>query len=207
MIPSICINLAHRQDKWEAVQKEFVMLGVEPIKFDAILGEGDNKRQRGRNGCTRSHLACMEKMVSEGVFMILEDDILGCVDIPFEVLKSALEELPVDGWDALYLGANIQKPLDKYSRHLYHLEGGLTTHAIIWNNQNGVVDDILANPNKELAFDDWMVEIQEKRNIFIAYPMILTQRQWDSDIAHRTDASVLCRNAGRHMEYFNYIKE
>lgn len=207
MIPSICINLAHRTDKWDAVQPEFGKLGVTPLRFEAIIGEGDTKRQKGRDGCTRSHLACMEIMKDRGIFMILEDDAKVCIVNPLEVLEAALDELPSD-WDALYLGSNLQEKIEKHSEHLYKLHGGgLVTHAIIWNNQNGVVDEILDNPNRELAFDDWMAEIQKKRNIYITHPFVCTQRQWDSDIAHRTDASVIVRSAKRNMEYYeHYIK-
>lgn len=192
----VCINLLHRTDKWKAVQPEFRKLGVTPLKFMGIYGAGMTKRERGRNGCTRSHLACMEMLKDDVVLMILEDDILCCVDNPKEVIENAFYDLPPE-WDALYLGANLTKPIERYSPSLFRLKGGLTTHAIIWNNKDGVIDEILANPNKELAFDDWMAEIQERRNIFITYPMVLTQRQWDSDIAHRTDASAILRNYKR----------
>ena len=197
---SICINLDSRKDKWEAVQPEFAKLGVTPERFSAIRGTSGIRKKDGRDGCRQSHLACMEKLRPEGIFMILEDDILCCVDNAKEALEIAMEQLPED-WDALWLGANLQIPIERYSENLFSLKGAFTTHAIIWNNQNHVVDEILNYYNHENPFDVYLRdEIQENFKVFITYPMILTQKQWDSDICNRTDAGTILRNFTKYCK-------
>lgn len=123
-----------------------------------------------------SHLQLLEE-IEEDVFMIIEDDILtlGTRD----ELDAAIEQLP-DNWDMLYLGAELHVPLERYSDNLFRLKRGKVTHAIIYNNQNNVVDYILDHCFNPI--DEFYAEvIQERFNCFITDPMICTQNPGYSD--------------------------
>lgn len=188
---SICISLKEREDKREDVLSEFDKLGIVPAWFIA------NKKKRGWEGCRDSHLRCMEIMRRCGSFAIFEDDILILQDDPLSFLKLVLVSLPMD-WDALWLGSNLQQPIDRYSKYLFRLRGGWTTHAIIWNNRRGVIDYILENRDKINKIDVFFADVvQEKFNCFITYPMLITQRQYKSDVCRNTDASKILRNYTR----------
>jgi len=128
-----CINLKNRKSKWNRVQPEAAKLNIEPIRFDAIFNTN------GHLGCMMSHTKLLEE-IEEDIFMIIEDDIkvLGTR----EDLDKAVEQLP-DGWDILYLGAHVKEPLVRFSDNLFRIKGAMANHAIMYNNQNGVVDYIL----------------------------------------------------------------
>ena len=166
-----CINLKTRRNKWAKVQKEAAKLNIELIRFEAIF------KTYGHHGCFLSHTALLNQVKDEGVFMIIEDDIK--VLEPLETLNKAIEQLP-DDWDMLYLGANPSKKLKRYSDNLLRLSGALMTHAVIYNNQNGVVDYILENAHGiiDIYLRD---EVHDKFNCYITYPMICSQADGYSD--------------------------
>jgi len=196
---SICISLFHRDDKRAEVTKEFDKLGITP--FGYIARDVPAKKKDRIIGCRDSHFECMETMKDLGVFMIAEDDMLCLTDNPKEDLKRMMNELP-ECWDALWLGSNLQKPLKKHSDSLYRLDGGgWTTHAIIWNNQNGVIDYILKHKDDIFKLDVFLADVvQEKFECYITYPMFATQKQWHSDIMKSTDVSAILRNYNKNTK-------
>ena len=85
----------------------------------------------------------------------------------------------------LYLGANLTRKIERYSKNLFRLQGGLTVSSIIYNNQNGVCDHILENIGGQRT-DLFMIDhVQPVFNCFITYPMIMTQRAGFSDIINK----------------------
>lgn len=191
-INTYCINLDSRLDRWERVQKEASILGIKPIRFPAI------KKSRGHAGCTASHVALLKQVRDEGVFMIIEDDIKVLTDDPVGIITKACSQLP-DDWDMLYLGATLTKRADRYSGNLFRVRRAWTLHAVIYNNQNGVVDYILENQN-ELKLDAFISRsVQPKFNCFITYPMTVTQEAGYSDILqHHVDYDVIERNFDKY---------
>ena len=187
-INTYCINLDSRPEKWAKVQKEAAILGIEPIRFSAI------KMNRGHDGCTASHMALLKQAKEEGIFMIIEDDMKVLADKPVELIAKAYEQLPKD-WDMLYLGATLNKRIDRCSGNLFKIDHAWAVHAIIYNNQNGVVDYILENLN-ERKFDVFLARVvQHKFNCYITYPMVATQSAGYSDILkHDVDYSVIENN-------------
>jgi GR25 family glycosyltransferase involved in LPS biosynthesis len=169
-----CISLADRQDKRTEVLPEFEKIGVKPIMFDAI------KRKPGWQGCRDSHLKLLEQLRNETLFMICEDDVVFQNNAK-AVIEMAFDELPKK-WDMLYLGATLNKPLERYSESLYVLKGGWTTHAIIYNNF-WVVDYILNKRDEINKIDVFFADdVQENFECFITYPLIALQRPGYSDI-------------------------
>jgi len=194
---SICISLSRRSDKRAEVIKEFDKMGITPFWY--IPKAVPPKKGDRILSCRDSHFECMETMKYFGVFMITEDDMLCLTDNPKKDLEGMMNELP-ECWDALWLGSNLQKPLKRYSDSLYRLNGGgWTTHAIVWNNQNGVIDYILKHKDDIFKLDVFLADVvQEKFECYITYPMFATQKQWDSDIMKSTDASAILRNYNKN---------
>jgi len=166
-----CINLKERADRWAQVQEDLKSLRMPIERFEAIWD------LVGHLGCIKSHLGVLDMAKDQGIFMVLEDDIK--ITGSLADLDKAMNQLPPD-WDLLYLGATLLRPLDRYSENLFKLQAGLTTHAIIYNNQNQVCEYILEHMNGAHV-DVFMVQVQKIFNCYITYPMIMTQFPGDSD--------------------------
>ena len=132
----------------------------------------------GHQGCIKSHLGVLELATkTSDRFMVLEDDIKIIGSLVH--LGHAMKQLPSD-WDMLYLGATLMRPLERYSENLFKLQGGLTTHAIIYNNDHGVCDYIIGHMAGSHV-DVFMMQVQKLFNCYITFPMIMTQFPGDSD--------------------------
>ncbi len=168
-----CINLKNRRSRWVKMLKEAAKLDIEPIRFEAIFNHN------GHLGCMMSHMELLEE-IEEDIFMIIEDDIL--VLGTREEMDAAIKQLP-DDWDMLYLGAHLKSRIRRYSDNLFTLKDARCNHAIMYNNQHGVVDYILKN--YYIPIDNFYAEkVQERFNCYITYPMICTQDVGFSDIIH-----------------------
>lgn len=189
---TFCINLSRRKDKWAYVQEEFKRIGLsQVIRFDAI------NKSPGWVGCRESHLEIMRMCKGDDQFIIFEDDVRFLFDKKQSLLTIALavSELPAD-WDCLYLGASPRRLQVKYSDHLYKLNDAVCAHAIAWHNRkNGVVEFILSNASAIRKIDDYFATIiQPNFNCFAVYPMVVTQKQFDSDTCKRSDVSTIEKN-------------
>jgi hypothetical protein len=147
-------------------------------------------------------LALLDKCKNEKMFLILEDDALFVEDInPY--LDLALEQLPKN-WDLLMLGGSPQKPQKRYSDNLFTARDVLTTHALLWHPRfNGAAEWILSHKDftTNMKWDDFLVEwIQSCYNCFLIAPMLITQRQTQSDIARRSDCSSIERNYNKYCK-------
>ena len=188
-----CINLDNRKERWDQTQEEMKVLGATPIRFSATL------KRRRHSGCISSHMALWKQVKDEGIVMVIEDDIL-FLDNAKENFETALSQLPED-WDMLYLGATLNEPLERVSDNLLRLKRGWACHAIVYNNQNGVLDYLL----KEMVdnkIDIFMADvIQEKFNCYMCYPMVATQRPGISDITRKyTDYNKIMRRYRKYVE-------
>jgi GR25 family glycosyltransferase involved in LPS biosynthesis len=167
-----CINLAHRTDKWKQTISECDKLGIHVKRVEAIA------ESSGWEGCRKSHLSILSK--AKPMFMILEDDVKFTGTM--HDIEQCMSDLPSD-WDMLYLGANLQAPIEKYSDKLYRLKSAYGTHAIIYNSQR-VVDFIVQKNAGGRKIDVFYAEqVMEKFNVFATRPMLATQRPSLSDIS------------------------
>jgi hypothetical protein len=169
------INLDSRPDRMEAFKKNKFPFEVE--RFPAITASC------GEDGCTRSHIALL-KQQKEFPFVIFEDD---CTMLQsWDVVEKAMSQLPV-GWDALYLGATLRKPLIRHSENLYRLRKGWTTHAIIYGSKRMV--NFIVNhchmPSGENIDIFYLHRLQPAFNCFITYPLVATQMNGYSDICKK----------------------
>ena len=179
-----CINLESRPDRWKRVQVEALKIRQIPIRFDAI------KCDIGHDGCKASHMKLLSE-VKEEIFMVIEDDFKISCKNAFTTLMMAFRDLP-DNWDMLYLGATLTKKIYRCSDNLYRLQGGSATQGIIYNNQNGVVDYILKNHNRNRFSAFLRDDVQENFNCYLTNPMIATQAPGFSDLMNK-------RTSGRAM--------
>jgi len=130
-----------------------------------------------------SHLVVMTKQ-SEFPFAVFEDD---CILLhPWSMVEKAMSQLPKD-WDALWLGATLQKPIQRYSPNLYRLHSGHALHAVIYNSK-----PMISFMEKNFTRDKYKVldvltaySAQKEFNCFITYPIVATQRSCISDINGR----------------------
>jgi GR25 family glycosyltransferase involved in LPS biosynthesis len=181
-VKSYVINLASRPDKLTLFRQNQFPLDIE--RFEGII---DMPRD---NGCAKSHLAILA-MEHEFPFATFEDD---CVMLEnWMVVQRAMAELP-DDWSALWLGATLTTPLERYSDHLFRLKRAHCLHAVIYNSQE-MVDYILNHHDfkRHQYIDVFMFEVQQKFNCFVTYPICATQRIGFSDISQK------------HVDYHDYI--
>jgi hypothetical protein len=189
------INRQDRPDRLHDIRIELENQEMNAHLFQAVIDKV------GYKGCTRSHLGVMERCKSEKTFMVLEDDaeFLYPKDITNAFVGQSLVDMPKD-WDALYLGASPQEPQEQYSDTLYRLKNAKCTHAIIWHNRDhGAVEYILNHKEDIGKIDRYLYEvIQPKFNCFATFPMLCTQKQSRSDIAHRSDCSTILKNFNKY---------
>jgi GR25 family glycosyltransferase involved in LPS biosynthesis len=114
----VYINLDHRTDRREHVEKELAALGIhDPIRFPAV-----HLPKNPAAGCSLSHLKCLEKAKEEGWphVLIVEDDIV-FHDVPLfkrlfegfivsKAIKSEAIKSDQDSWDVLLIAGNNMLP-------------------------------------------------------------------------------------------------
>jgi GR25 family glycosyltransferase involved in LPS biosynthesis len=188
-----CVNRDDRPERWDDVQQEFKRIGLDGvIRFPAVIDP------IGWKGCRDSHLAILELCKYEDGVMILEDDVVFTEGSSW-IIKDALSQIPIDGGDCLYLGASPRQPQVRYSKNLFKLNEAYTTHAIIWHNRKGGAVEYILNHKDDISkVDNYFASvIQPKFNCFVTYPMVATQRQYQSDTCKRSDVSTILTNYNR----------
>jgi GR25 family glycosyltransferase involved in LPS biosynthesis len=184
------INRDDRPERLASVREELSKQGLNAHRFKAIEG--------GWRGCRDSHLALLEKCKDEVSFLVLEDDCM-FVNDKNPYLMQAIDQLP-SNWDMFYLGGSPQKPQERYSDNLFRARDVKTTHAIFWHNrEKGAVNWILRNKDHAQKWDVFLMEwIQSCFNCYLIYPMLCTQKQSKSDIAHVSDCSTIIKNYNKY---------
>jgi len=167
------INLDRRPDRLKEFYRNKFPFPVE--RFSAVDGAC------GEDGCTQSHLNILRSQ-TEFPFVVFEDD---CDMLRgWDVVEAAMKQLPAD-WDALWLGATLYKPLQRYSPNLFILRKAYALQAVIYNSQR-MINYILKNHNtpsgKNLDIF-YHYQVQKCFNCFIVYPLVAGQRSGMSDIS------------------------
>ncbi len=185
-----CINLDHRTDRWEKVQKEFDSVGVlyRVQRFSAI------KHSDGRIGVIKSNLALMKMAKEKNLknILIFEDDV-HFINDSVEILTNALEQIGTLKWSAIYLGANTHTKLEIITRskpNILQLKNAFAAHSIAYNSN---VFNIFINKYEGLEtieyndiLDVWLANSIQKKNLcLVLNPIITTQYESYSDIEKR----------------------
>lgn len=175
-----CINRNDRPDRWASVQQEFERVGIKNVqRFSAFTG--------GWKGCAQSHLAIIDANKNEPRFTIFEDDVR-FLHNPLEILAKAESQLPAE-WDMLYLGANPQAPMEKFSDNLFRLRKAWCAHAIIFNNRPRKVIDFITRHRASIKkidvfYSDTIQEAYGEFGVFITNPLVASQENNFSDITN-----------------------
>lgn len=116
------INLSHRHDRLDHMQKELSRVGITAERFEAIRTT-DNEwnrypyhtmfnRTRGAIGCMLSQCAVMQRAYHLGKSaMVLEDDLIICDDIKerLEYISDFIEKKQPE-YDIIFLGGTVHSP-------------------------------------------------------------------------------------------------
>lgn len=183
-----CINLDHRTDRWDNVQKEFEKVGIlnRVKRFSAI------KTQDGRIGLIKSDLELIKYAKKNNLenILILEDDVKFLRDDTNDILNLAIDQINrlKINWQLFYLGANTHTKLVKISPNLVYLTNGYATHSLAFHKS--IYDKFInyaenMNRIKKLSdvLDVWISEeIQSKYITLMVNPLLTSQISSFSDI-------------------------
>ena len=189
---SLFINLDHRKDRLEHVEKEFEKVGIQAERFNAI------KTTSGAVGCTLSHIKCLEiakERDYEQVF-ICEDDITFTNP---ELFKTNIEKFCENEdimWDVLIIGGNNVPPYKQYYDYCARVYNCQTTtgyivkqefyDVMIKNFKEGVTK-LMRDPNNRqmYAIDIYWKKLQMENFWYMITPPTVTQYENYSDIENK----------------------
>ena len=186
------INLEHRTDRKEHVEKELSILGVKKInRFNAI------KMANGAIGCTLSHIKLLQYAKTNGLpyIMIVEDDIQFTNPTLF---KDQLNGLLQSGetWDVILIAGNNLPPYIKTNEFCVQVRQCQTTtgyiikeayyDTLIENMKEGV-KKLMAEPHKHFyyAIDKYWFNLQHRDKWLLITPLSVVQRVDYSDIERK----------------------
>ena len=175
---NVCvIGLKARRDRW-ARCKEVLQGRVERVTHYTTV----QNFQDSYKGYMTDWMK-MLKMFQGQPLMFFEDDFEFTDDFD-EVFPKAVAELP-QSYDMLYLGANLQAPVTRYSDHLVRVNGAWLMHATLLSAK--FIDYILkAYPISNIRIaDEWYRRIAPQREFYMTVPMISYQRKDYSDFVGR----------------------
>ena len=186
------INLEHRTDRKEHVEKELSILGVKKInRFNAI------KMANGAIGCTLSHIKLLQYAKTNGLpyIMIVEDDIQFTNPTLF---KDQLNGLLQSGetWDVILIAGNNLPPYIKTNEFCVQVRQCQTTtgyivkadyyDTLINNMKEGLVK-LMKEPHRHFlyAVDKYWFFLQQRDKWLLVTPLSVVQRVDYSDIERR----------------------
>jgi glycosyl transferase family 25 len=185
------INLDHRADRMEKVQKEFDRLNLTVERVSGIVGNPSGLVTVGKQGdvgCTLSHVKCIQIAKSFGWndVLIFEDDV-EFRDNANDLFDKYAPLVP-DDWDMIYLGGNhwgrdlrLTPQMVEVAPNIYKTTHTLTTHAYaIKQTMYNAVINYLGKANKQV--DVMYVDLQELFNVYAIFPNLAWQRADKSDI-------------------------
>jgi len=186
---TLYINLHHRTDRKEHVEKQFASLGVQATRIEAI------ECVQGAIGCAMSHVRALEyaKEREWATVCICEDDIEFTNPRLFqEQLRDFLKDF--HKWDVLLLGTNMAPPFEK-EKGCFRVRNAQTTTGYIVKNH--YYDTLISCFRKSIgcmihdynprlyAIDIQWKYFQEKDLWYVLNPLTIIQREDYSDIEKR----------------------
>ena len=189
---SFFINLDHRTDRKQHVEKQLHSIGVSsPFRFSAI------KLQNGAIGCGMSHLRCLEHARNNAWdhVLIVEDDIQFLDPTLFVNQMNAFLHNQKD-WDVLLLGGNNVPPYRQVDTTCVQVSFCQTTTGYLVkshyfetliNNIRLGISHLIREPNNRImyAIDKFWILLQRQDKWFLIIPLTVTQREDYSDIERR----------------------
>jgi len=189
---TIYINLDHRTDRREHVEKEFAKLGIPNTnRLNAT------KMQYGAVGCSMSHIRCLEMAKKENwpFIFIAEDDITFMNPDLFLSKIAQFGESSID-WDVLIVAGNTAPPFGlatDFCIRTYNVQS--TTGYIV---QQHYYDTMIANfregvaklmkdpeNKREFAIDMYWKRLQNSGKWYTLIPLSVYQYSTYSDVENR----------------------
>jgi glycosyl transferase family 25 len=181
----IYINLDHRTDRKEQIQKELLkVFELEKVeRFNAI------KDSNGAIGCSKSHIAVLELAIKNNWknVLIVEDDMIFNNE-NFSENINLLNELSSKSYDVIVLGGTYVD-YDNKTNKLFECQ---TTTAYLVSNQYyqklisefkfGLENLIKSNNQSKYAIDQVWKPLQKNDNWYIIQPALCIQSIGYSDI-------------------------
>lgn len=215
------INLNRRHDRREQIDNELAQHKISAerqegfditdeelhdyLKLHPEFNEHDIALSRARVGCTKSHLAIIQKAKDRGYesVLIFEDDCKFIAD-PHEISDKAFADMSrLPECDMLYLGANVLADIQPLSPNLGKMNGSYCAHAYIVFKK--VYDHILNFEwDKYRVIDELYMNISrdERFNVYTVLPLAAVQRASYSDIEQKEVdyTNVLINSYNSHLK-------
>jgi glycosyl transferase family 25 len=191
------INLDHRKDRKEHVEKELTSIGIHKDnihRFNAI------KLNNGAIGCTMSHIKLIQTAKDNKLpyIMICEDDIQFTDPNLFKTQINGLLscENENEDWDVILLAGNNLPPYKRINDYCVQVTQCQTTtgyivashyYDILIENMKGGLQNLIKNPQQHFfyAVDKYWFLLQGKDRWLLITPLTVIQRVDYSDIEKR----------------------
>jgi GR25 family glycosyltransferase involved in LPS biosynthesis len=192
----IYINLDHRKDRDSEINMEFERLGIPKEKIERFSAIQDNN---GAIGCTKSHVAVIEKAIKENYenILVLEDDFnfiknVEKINHTFDIFFANLK----DSYDVFQLSRGYKyERCEKIIDEIYKVNECSTTSGYLVNQrayakllQNYKKGLLLYKSNQdkptEYSLDVFWKHMQKNSNWYVNDPFLGYQRTSFSDIGN-----------------------
>jgi len=208
------INLEHRTDRKEHVEKELNSIGIKASRFNAI------QMKNGAIGCSMSHLKILQDAQKNNLdhLLIVEDDITFLDPQLFKTQINNFFKLHGNNWDVILLAGNNMPPYERIDETCVKVSRCQTTTGYLVNGHyiNILVSNIkmglthlINKPTETInyAIDKFWFILQGSGNWYLITPLTVVQRNDYSDIEHRVmDYQKLMQDLDK-AELFKAIKE
>tara|TARA_B100001123_G_scaffold431539_1_gene553147 strand:+ start:644 stop:1390 length:747 start_codon:yes stop_codon:yes gene_type:complete len=192
----IYINLDHREDRKEKIEKMLTEMNINPNKIHRL--SATLNKNNGHKGCAASHIRAIKKAKENNWrnVLILEDDFQLSVDPEdaVETLDDIFSEIENDEWHAIQLSSCFVNKEDCKYKNLHRLKQGTTTSSYILNNtlydellnvfQNAhdKMQDSKKTKTTPYAIDQAWGVLQKQKKWYISNPKLGKQGSTHSDI-------------------------
>jgi glycosyl transferase family 25 len=186
------INLEHRTDRKEHVEKELASIGIKASRFNAI------KMANGAIGCSMSHLKILEDAKKNGLdhLLIVEDDITFLNSELFVSQINRFFELHGNNWDVILFAGNNMPPYEVVDDSCVQVSRCQTTTGYLVNghyisalasNVKMGLTNLLNKPDEKpkYAIDKFWFVLQSASKWFLITPLTVVQREDYSDIEQK----------------------
>ena len=187
------INLEHRTDRKEHVEKELLNIGLkEAQRFNAI------KMENGAVGCSMSHLRILQDAQKNNLdhILIVEDDISFLDPELFKNQLNSFFETHKNNWDVVLLAGNNMPPYKNIDDTCIQVSRCQTTTGYIVNGhyiktllQNVKIGltHLINKPTEhaKYAIDKYWFILQQLYKWYLIVPLTVVQREDYSDIEKR----------------------
>ena len=186
------INLEHRTDRKERVEKELLKIGIRAQRFNAI------KMENGAIGCSMSHLRILQDAQKNNLdhILIVEDDITFLDPELFKNQLNKFFETHKNNWDVILLAGNNMPPYKNIDDTCIQVSRCQTTTGYIVNGQ--YIKTLLQNvkiglthlinkptEHSKYAIDKYWFILQQLYKWYLIVPLTVVQREDYSDIEKR----------------------